>query len=205
MSIIGDPFVDYVDKQIKVRQAALGEGLLGTQSSDLIKLKTQEAFNTSTPFIRLASAVRVNSPESTPFDPATDILTPESITLDPNVDDSTTEDEISTYDPLVQDYVREDLRYIAQADATYVDPAYAGQIPITINPGPEFPPQKPVPGKTVYEQIKSAGLFEDIPESEWVGDKLAHQCVLMGAPTPTQNNEGSITNSKISGVLGPTR
>jgi hypothetical protein len=54
MSIIGNKFDDYVDGQIKIRQQVLGEGFDGSR-----QLKNLKAFNSSTPWIRLASAVKI--------------------------------------------------------------------------------------------------------------------------------------------------
>lgn len=56
MGIIGRPFEDFINKQVKSRQTALGEGLT---SSNPIDLKTREAFMTAAPFIRLASSVSI--------------------------------------------------------------------------------------------------------------------------------------------------
>ena len=56
MGLIGNPFEDFVKNQVDVRQKALGEGF-GKES---IKLDTQKAFNTSSPWIRLSSGVRIN-------------------------------------------------------------------------------------------------------------------------------------------------
>jgi hypothetical protein len=56
MGIIGNPFKDFVKKQVNTRQKALGEGL---KDEDPIKLDTQKAFNQSSPWIRLASGVRI--------------------------------------------------------------------------------------------------------------------------------------------------
>lgn len=54
MSLIGNKFEQYVDEQIKIRQQALGEGFEGSR-----QLKNLKAFNSSTPWIRLTSAVRI--------------------------------------------------------------------------------------------------------------------------------------------------
>jgi len=56
MAIVGNPFEDYVKEQITVRQKALAEGLTG---SDLRKLSTLKAYNTSTPWMRLTSGVNI--------------------------------------------------------------------------------------------------------------------------------------------------
>jgi len=56
MAIIGNPFEDYVDEQIKVRQKALAEGL---NTSNPRKLATLKAYNTSTPWMRLSSAINI--------------------------------------------------------------------------------------------------------------------------------------------------
>jgi hypothetical protein len=60
MAIIGNPFEEYVDKQIKVRQKALAEGLNGSNPR---KLATLKAYNTSTPWMRLSSAINVTNAE----------------------------------------------------------------------------------------------------------------------------------------------
>jgi hypothetical protein len=57
MALIGNSFTGYVTDQIKVRQEALGEGLGHNQ--DLKKHSTQHAFNSSTPWMRLSSAVSI--------------------------------------------------------------------------------------------------------------------------------------------------
>ena len=57
MAIIGDAFNGYVTKQIKVRQEALGEGL--NSSQDIRSIQTQNIYNSSTPWMRLASAVKI--------------------------------------------------------------------------------------------------------------------------------------------------
>jgi hypothetical protein len=56
MGLIGNPFENFVKSQVNVRQKALGEGF-GKES---IKLDTQKVFNTSSPWIRLSSGVRIN-------------------------------------------------------------------------------------------------------------------------------------------------
>ena len=56
MAIIGNSFADYVSNQINIRQKALGEGL---NSSNPRTQKTLQAYNTKTPWIRLASAVSI--------------------------------------------------------------------------------------------------------------------------------------------------
>ena len=61
MAITGDPFVNYVRNQIITRQNALGEGL---SLSDPRKVKTLQAYNSKTPWIRLASAVRITTGDS---------------------------------------------------------------------------------------------------------------------------------------------
>lgn len=58
MSIIGNAFDDYVKSQVNTRQKALAEGL---DPSDPKKLATQQAFNASTPWMRLISAVSVTN------------------------------------------------------------------------------------------------------------------------------------------------
>lgn len=58
MAIIGDPFEDYVQEQIHFRQSALGTGV---NAGGGRSLNTQKVFNTNTPWIRLASAVRITN------------------------------------------------------------------------------------------------------------------------------------------------
>jgi len=60
MAIIGNPFEDYVKEQITVRQKALAEGLNGSNPR---KLATLKAYNTSTPWMRLSSAINVTNAE----------------------------------------------------------------------------------------------------------------------------------------------
>lgn len=66
MGIIGRPFEVFIDKQVKRRQEALGEGF----SNDLIKTKSREAFMTASPFIRLASSVTISTDEEMAADAA---------------------------------------------------------------------------------------------------------------------------------------
>lgn len=54
MALIGNPFEDFVRKQVEIRQSALGAGLFGERSLD-----SSIAFNASSPWIRLASGVRI--------------------------------------------------------------------------------------------------------------------------------------------------
>ena len=58
MALIGNAFDKYVQKQIKVRQSALAEGL---DPNSPRSLDAQKAFNTSTPWMRLASAINVTN------------------------------------------------------------------------------------------------------------------------------------------------
>lgn len=60
MALIGNAFDDYVKEQIKTRQSALGEGV----SSKFRNLETLQAFNSNTPWIRLASAIDVTAGNS---------------------------------------------------------------------------------------------------------------------------------------------
>tara|TARA_R110000782_G_scaffold268189_1_gene364317 strand:+ start:36 stop:3347 length:3312 start_codon:yes stop_codon:yes gene_type:complete len=57
MAIIGDPFEEYVTNQINLRQKSLGDGFNGSDS--LRKIKTQNVYNSSTPWMRLSSAVSI--------------------------------------------------------------------------------------------------------------------------------------------------
>ena len=59
MAIIGDPFEEYVTNQINLRQKSLGEGFGGETRNTSRKLKTLNIYNSSTPFMRLASAVSI--------------------------------------------------------------------------------------------------------------------------------------------------
>jgi hypothetical protein len=54
MALVGNEFADYVKQQINVRQKSLGEGL-----TDPRQLKSIQAYNSKTPWIRLASAVSI--------------------------------------------------------------------------------------------------------------------------------------------------
>lgn len=58
MALIGNAFEEYVSNQISIRQSALAEGL---DPSSPRSLNAQKAFNTQTPWMRLASAVDVDS------------------------------------------------------------------------------------------------------------------------------------------------
>jgi len=57
MAIIGKSFQDYVTKQINLRQKSLGEGFGSTNNPR--KVKTLNVYNSSTPFMRLSSAVSI--------------------------------------------------------------------------------------------------------------------------------------------------
>jgi hypothetical protein len=57
MALLGNPFKEYVVKQVKKRQEALGQGLGGYPVNDLISINNKSAFLSSTPYIHLASAV----------------------------------------------------------------------------------------------------------------------------------------------------
>ena len=57
MAITGKPFQEYVTRQIDLRQESLGEGFGGTNPSR--KLNTLNVYNSSTPFMRLSSAVSI--------------------------------------------------------------------------------------------------------------------------------------------------
>ena len=60
MAIIGKPFQDYVKNQVTQRQESLGEGFGGTNTHR--KLNTLNVYNSSTPWMRLASAVSITKP-----------------------------------------------------------------------------------------------------------------------------------------------
>ena len=59
MALLGNPFKKYVVKQVKKRQEALGQGLGGYPVNDLISINNKSAFLSSTPYIHLASAVKI--------------------------------------------------------------------------------------------------------------------------------------------------
>ena len=54
MALIGNPFEDFVRNQVNIRQNALGAGFRGNRSLD-----SSIAFNSSSPWIRLSSGVRI--------------------------------------------------------------------------------------------------------------------------------------------------
>lgn len=60
MALIGKPFQDYVKNQVAQRQESLGEGFGGTNTPR--KLNTLNVYNSSTPWMRLASAVSITKP-----------------------------------------------------------------------------------------------------------------------------------------------
>ena len=70
MAIIGDPFNEYVADQISIRQQALGTGLNGST----IPLKVKQSFLTASPFMRLASAVRITEGGEEDTLPGTTVL-----------------------------------------------------------------------------------------------------------------------------------
>ena len=115
MAIIGKPFEDYVTRQINLRQKLLGEGFGILNPSR--KIETLNVYNSSTPWMRLASAVSIT----------------------------------------------EGL--------------------------------KDLPGKSVYEQIETSGLFDGIPSSTWKGTGLAKSFVLQGAPN---NQSGKASPSGVN-------
>ena len=60
MAITGKPFQEYVTRQIDLRQESLGEGFGNlTDANPSRKLKTLNVYNSSTPFMRLSSAVSI--------------------------------------------------------------------------------------------------------------------------------------------------
>ena len=59
MALLGNPFKEYVVKQVEKRQEALGQGLGGYPVNDLISINNKSAFLSSTPYIHLASAVTI--------------------------------------------------------------------------------------------------------------------------------------------------
>ena len=61
MALLGNPFSDYVSEQIVVRQQALGQGYT---SGDDRKISTLNTFNSSTAWMRLASAVKITNGDS---------------------------------------------------------------------------------------------------------------------------------------------
>ena len=61
MALLGNPFSDYVSEQIVVRQQALGQGYT---SGDDRKISTLNTFNSSTAWMRLASAVKITEGDS---------------------------------------------------------------------------------------------------------------------------------------------
>ena len=59
MAITGAPFQEYVTKQIDLRQESLGEGFSIKGTLNPVNLKTLNVYNSSTPFMRLSSAVSI--------------------------------------------------------------------------------------------------------------------------------------------------
>ena len=58
-----------------------------------------------------------------------------------------------------------------------------------------------IPGKSVANQIKENGLFDGTPSSEWLGEKLAQKCILLGTPTAyTRDSNGNYTPTSIAGA-----
>ena len=103
MALLGNDFSEYVRKQIVVRQNALGQGY--TSGGKDREIPTQKTFNSSTAWMRLASAVKI------------------------------TEGDTS------------------------------------------------LPGMSVAEQIKNNGLLDGLSQSDWLGQGLAKNLILRGAPT----------------------
>jgi|11_taG_2_1085331.scaffolds.fasta_scaffold00898_7 hypothetical protein len=58
-----------------------------------------------------------------------------------------------------------------------------------------------IPGKSVAQQIKENGLFDGTPSKEWMGEKLAQKCILLGTPTAyTRDSKGNYTSTPIAGA-----
>ena len=58
-----------------------------------------------------------------------------------------------------------------------------------------------IPGKSVAQQIKENGLFDGTSSSEWMGEKLAQKCILLGTPTAyTRDSKGNYTPTSIAGA-----
>jgi hypothetical protein len=58
-----------------------------------------------------------------------------------------------------------------------------------------------IPGKSVAQQIKENGLFDGTPSKEWMGEKLAQKCILLGTPTAyTRDSNGNYTSTPIAGA-----
>ena len=64
MALIGNSFSEYVSKQILVRQKALGQGYTDGRG-EIRKISTLNAFNSSTAWMRLASAVKITEGDTT--------------------------------------------------------------------------------------------------------------------------------------------
>lgn len=72
MGIIGSPIAKYVSDQIRMRQSVLGDGVSLTGGRNIEKL---QAFTTSTPWMRLASAVSISDGDKTkPGKPAIKVV-----------------------------------------------------------------------------------------------------------------------------------
>ena len=177
MGIIGRPFESFINDQVKTRQEALGEGTGLSAGGDLIKLKTREAFMTSTPFIRLASSVNISSDAEIAADAKAN-----AGPSDPSKDGWTT------------------------GKATYAGGTIILTPPTTAEKEKqqEVNQQKgTTPGKSVAQQIKENGLLDGTPESEWIGSGLSQKCILLGVPSSyTRDDNGNYTQTPIAGALG---
>ena len=172
MGIIGRPFESFIDKQVKIRQEALGEGF----GSDLIKTQSREAFMTATPFIRLASSVTIST------------------------DSEIASDEAAKKSKSIKNRSKEIQKEKKFNGKTYQKPSSA-EATATATAEYEAQ-ESEIPGKSIAQQIKENGLFDGTPESEWIGSGLAQKCVLNGVPTSyTRDENGNYSRSSIAGAV----
>ena len=182
MGIIGRPFESFINDQVKTRQEALGEGTGLSTGGDLIKLKTREAFMTSTPFIRLASSVNVSSDAEIEADAK-----------------ASREASIKARGKAISAGLNlAGAAEAAIANATIDDAAATAQATS------EYDQQiGPIPGKSIAQQIRENGLLDNTPESEWIGSGLSQKCILLGVPSSyTRDDNGNYKQTPIAGALG---
>ena len=127
MGIIGSPIQGYVSKQIEIRQTALADGLNLGGEEGARNIEDLQAFNQATPWMRLASAVKISNGEDSK------------------------------------------------------------------------------PGVSALQQIKNSGLLAGIPDSSILGNELAKNFVLQGAPNSFTGKNPVAGAVNVQQLYGPVQ
>ena len=127
MGIIGSPIQGYVSKQIEIRQTALADGLNLGGEEGARNIEDLQAFNQATPWMRLASAVKISNGDETK------------------------------------------------------------------------------PGVSALQQIKNSGLLAGIPDSSILGNELAKNFVLQGAPNSFTGKNPVAGAVNVQQLYGPVQ